>query len=152
MDGQQLVDFLELVVRGYTIKRLRQLMLVRGWNLEKVPDAYLISLMRQGDAVVEQARNDLDARTRKDFGLAQKLERVRRLCEAAEAIEDFASESTRWSAEYRRYLAQIQDELEPLGLTVEIGDSWAALLMDLAEIGNVDESDSDSEGEGPSGA
>jgi len=152
MQGQQLVDFLELVVRGYTIKRLRQLMLVKGWNLEKVPDAHLITLMRQGDVVVEQARNDLDARTRKDYGLAQKMERVRRLCEAAEAIEDFAGESTRWSAEYRRYLAQIQDELEPLGLTVEIGDSWAALLMELAEVGNVDEGDTGTEGEDPSGA
>lgn len=136
--GEKLIDFLDLLARGYTVKRLKELMAERGHDLSTVPDVALIEEMRGCDTQVEAQRAELDKRTRTHFGLARKLERVRRLCEAAEAIEKYAFESTRWSAEYRRYLSQIQEELEPLGLKVEIGDSWAELLMDLAKIGTKD--------------
>ena len=69
------------------------------------------------------------------------MERVRRLCEAAEAVEALAGEDAKWSGEYRRYLTQIQSEVDPLGITFHLGDSWAQLLTKLVEVGRVDESE-----------
>jgi len=131
---------LELALRGYTVRRARELMADQSFDLSAYPDALLINIMRTADPAL---RAELDERTTKDYGLARKLERVRRLCEAAENIEELAATSSKWSAEYRRFLAQIQAELEPLGLEVSAHDSWAKLLTQLAAIGGerVDEGD-----------
>jgi len=91
--------------------------------------------------MLEGRRSELDEETLARYGLADKMERVRRLCEAAEAVEAFAGEDVKWSGEYRRYLTQIQSELEPLGITFHLTDSWAQLLNKLAEVGSVDESE-----------
>jgi len=146
MKEQALVDFLEFAMRGYTVRRIRELMKDKGWDLEKVPDASLVLLIREYAPALETRRNELDEETLARYGLADRMERVRRLCEAAEAVEKFAGEDAKWSGEYRRYLAQIQSELEPLGITFHLTDSWAQLLTKLVEAGRVDEGEVGTEG------
>ena len=123
---------LELALRGYTVRRARELMADQNFDLSPYPDALLINIMRQVDPAL---RAELDEHTTAEWGLARKMERVRRLCEAAENIEVLAETSAKWSAEYRRFLAQIQAELEPLGLEVAAHDSWAKLLQQLVALG-----------------
>lgn len=132
LHGKALLAFLELACRGYTVNRIRELMAAKGYDLVGVPDAMLINLMRSPE--VKATRKELDGATLKQFGLAAKLERVRRLCEAAETIEKHAADSTRWSREYRCFLNQIRDELDPLEIEITPGDSWAVLLEKLGEI------------------
>lgn len=141
LKGQALIDFSEFVLRGYTVRRIRELMLERKHNLSQIPDTPLIKLMREVGVDVRDARTQLDKDTPDVYGLAGKMERIRRLIEAAELIEKNVPTSTKWSAEYRRYLAQIQAELEPLGLTIHAADSWAQLLERLAGMANVEERD-----------
>lgn len=135
LKGQELLDFLELALRGYTIRRIRELMSLKGHQLGLVPDAYLINLILDNSEQLEADRGALDERTLKVYGLASKLERVRRLCEAAESAESLVRSDVKWSAEYRRYLDQIRSELEPLGITFTLSDSWAQLLSKVAEAG-----------------
>ena len=58
-----LTDFLELAMRGYTVRRIRELMEGKGHNLETVPDAYLISLIRENAPMLEASRSELDEET-----------------------------------------------------------------------------------------
>jgi hypothetical protein len=141
------LDFMEIALRGYTVRRIRELMEERGHDLTNVPDAYLVNLLRENAPQLEAARDALDATTVKRFGLASKLERVRRLCEAAESIEIHRATHPKWMAEYRKVLQQIQTELEPLGIEVSVGDGWAQLMTKLTEVGQqgVDESDASAE-------
>lgn len=144
LKGQVLLDFFELALRGYTVRRIRELMADKGHNLGLVPDAYLINLIRDNAEHLDAGRGALDGETLKRYGLASKMERVRRLCEAAEVMEVLVDTDVKWSGEYRRYLTQIQQELEPLGITFTLSDSWAQLLSKVAEAGRattVDESD-----------
>ena len=142
--GQELLDFLELALRGYTIRRIRQLMAERHHDLSHVPDAYLVNLIKDNVESLDAGREALDEGTLKRYGLAAKMERIRRLCEAAEGVESLILTDSKWSGEYRRYVAQIQSELEPLGITFTLSDSWAQLLSKVAEAGreaDVDESE-----------
>lgn len=144
LQDQVLLDFLELALRGFTVRRIRELMSLKGHNLGLLPDAYLVNLIRDNAAHLEVGRNSLDGETLKQFGLASKLERVRRLCEAAESMEALVATDSKWSGEYRRYLEQIRGELEPLGITFTLSDSWAQLMTKVAEAGRattVDKSD-----------
>lgn len=140
---------LELALRGYTVRRVRELMGEKGFDLSIYPDAFLINQMRRVDPTLVA---EMDEYTTKDYGLARKMERVRRLCEAAESIEKLAAKSTKWSTEYRRFLAQIQAELEPLGLEVRAHDSWAKLLQKLVEVSGVAERNSQAARLHPEGA
>ena len=135
LKGQELLDFFELALRGYTIRRIRQLMANKGYTLAHVPDAYLVNLIKDNAPHLEAGRANLDERTLQRYGLAGKMERLRRLCEAAEAVESLILTDSKWSAEYRRYVSQIQSELEPLGITFTLSDSWAKLLSKVAEAG-----------------
>jgi len=148
--GEALTTFIELCSRGYTVRRLRELMIERGFeeDIAGVPDVVLVNLYRELAPQWGAERDALDAATRRQFGLTRKLERVRRLCETAERIEAFAAMDTRWSGEYRRYLSQLQAELEPLGIEVNPGDAWVELLGKIAEAGRrVDGSEPMDEGD-----
>jgi phytoene/squalene synthetase len=144
LKDQALLDFLDLALRGYTVRRIRELMEDKGYNINFIPDAYLVNLIRDNAEHLAAGRGALDEATLAQFGLASKMERVRRLCEAAEVMESLVESDTKWSGEYRRYLDQIKAELEPLGITFTLSDSWAQLLTKVAEAGRattVDESD-----------
>lgn len=151
--GPALETFLSLAVRGYTVRRLRELMAERGHSLDKIPDASIVNYLRECLPGLKAQRDVLDADTRDLYGLADKWERVRRLCEAAEILEPKVAQTHQWSGEYRRYLSQIQAELEPLGITFHAGDSWAQLLEKVANVGRptggvdtLDEGDASAEG------
>ena len=135
LKDQVLLDFLELALRGYTIRRIRELMGLRGHNLGLVPDAYLVTLIRDNAEHLDAGRGSLDQETLQRYGLAARMERIRRLCEAAESMEVLIKSDVKWSGEYRRYLDQIRSELEPLGITFTLSDSWAKLLSKVAEAG-----------------
>lgn len=138
LKDQALLDFLALTVRGFTLRRIKQKMEKKGHSVKGIPDSVLIQIQLSHGAEVNAQREELDRSTLEDYGLARKMERIRRLCEAAEAVEPLIGGSPKWSGEYRRFLAQIQAELEPLGIEVSPSDKWADLLMRLA---NVDQSD-----------
>jgi len=131
--------FLNLAMRGYTVRRIKELMLEQGHDISQVPDAGLVEIMLQNADPLDEARQELDAQTRRRFGLADRLERVRRLAEAAEQIEKLVGKDPKWTAEYRRLLSTIRQEMEPLGIEVRPGDAWADLLRQLLEVDNVDE-------------
>lgn len=150
LTGDALVDFLDLAVRGYTVSRLRELMRERGHDLRPYADAALINLLLECRAEVEQARETLDRDTELRFGLRNRLERVRRLCEAAERVEVKSHTDYKWMAEYRQLVAQIQREVEPLGIEIRPGDAWADLIKELTALGRpVDEGTLDTEGADP---
>ncbi len=135
-----------MALRGYTIRRMRVLLRADGYDLDHVPDAYLINLIRQHRIQLEEARDLLDVDLSLLTGLSNLPERVRRLAEQAEAIEDKASANPKWMTEYRGLLAQIRQEVEPLGITIRINDPWANLLTELAKIsGQRPDGSSDSE-------
>lgn len=136
LSGAALTDFLALALRGYTVRRLRELMAEKGHDLTHVPDAELIRILTDNAPQLQADREELDANTLRKFGLANKLERVRRLCEAGEKIEGLIDSHPKWMAEYRQVLNSIKTELEPLGIEISWQDSWAQLLsrlVDLAE-------------------
>lgn len=132
LEGDALVVFLELAMRGYTVRRIRQLMYLKGFDTKALPDALMINTIRQSLPALRAQRDELDGETLDFYGLSDKMERVRRLCEVAEALEGKIRDSPQWAAEYRRYLEQIQREIEPLGIEISFGDPWAKLLQDIA--------------------
>ena len=130
--------FLEFALRGYTVRRIKQLMKKAGHDLTGVPDAALTAYLIEILPDVRTQREPLEKVIPDLVGLARKMERIRRLAEAAEAIEDLTATSPKWSAEYRRYLAQIQAEIEPLAIEFAPGDKWADLLAQLVTLGGDD--------------
>lgn len=128
--------FLELALRGYTTRVIMQRMEAEGYKLT-INSAQLTAILLEITRELSGEREALDALTI-EVGLGRKLERVRRLCEIAELVEARASLSPKWAGVYRRYLAQIQAELEPLNIEFNPGDKWAALMQRLAD---VDQSD-----------
>lgn len=139
LSDEALLVFLNLAMRGYTVRRAKELMLEQGHDISQVPDAGLVEIMLQNADPLDVARQELDQQTRRRFGLADRLERVRRLAEAAEQIEKHIATSPKWLAEYRRLLGTIRQEMEPLGIELRPGDAWADLLRQLLEVEDVDE-------------
>ena len=135
---EALTDFLELALRGYTVRRIRQLMLKLDHDLSSIPDAALTAFLIESLPDLRARREPFEKAVPELVGLARKMERVRRLAEAAEAIEDLTAMSPKWSGEYRRYLAQIQTEIEPLSIEFAPGDKWADLLSQLVTLGRDD--------------
>lgn len=133
-----LTAFMEFALRGYTVRKIRTLMLGVGHDLSAIPDAALTAFMIENLPALRARREPLEKVVPEIIGLARKMERVRRLAEAAEAIEHLTATSPKWSGEYRRYLTQIQAEIEPLAIEFNPGDKWADLLTQLVALGGDD--------------
>ena len=135
MDLKARTTLFELALRGYTVRRIRTQMVAAGYRaFLNVPDHQLINLLRDIEPELAEARQGMDTFTEKHTGLVNKWERIQRLAEYAERIEDKIEEDVRWASEYRRSLDQIKNEVEPLGLVVHVGDSWGKLLHKIAEV------------------
>ena len=138
---------LELAVRGYTVRRIRMILTEEGYDLTDVTDVEIIDRIRADKERILALRVEADEDTRSAllYGLAQKLERVRRLAEAAERLEPRVHSDPKWAKEYRRYLEQIRAELEPLNIDVNVTGPWYELLKRLVDARDVDEGDLDPE-------
>lgn len=145
LSPEQLAMFMELVHKGYTIRAIRKKMKKAGCPLPShTPDAQLIALMREHRRDIVSAR-EAAAQDVLDFvGLTDKMTRVKRLATMAEAMEEEAFVNPKTAAEYRRFLEQIRGELEPLNITLALGDPFGDLLRELADLG---ESQPSAEGE-----
>lgn len=139
MRNEELLDVIELFARGYTIRfiedKLKRRAAEKGRSdLVPTPQQLLTLAVRYADDV-EAVRGELAKRTF-EAGLARKEERVRRLSEAAEAIEDQVMSGINLKATetYRKILQSVHEEVEPLKLVViSPDDPWAQLLSNLKE-------------------
>lgn len=120
---------LALAARGYTVRRIKELA-----GLQNVPDAVIVNII--GDKTFDEERTAIDSLTLQRYGLASTLERVRRLAEIAETLEDRIFQGQLdILPEYRQLLRAIREELQPFNIQLTVGDPWANLLKQLAAIG-----------------
>lgn len=131
----QLGLFLYLAKEGYTLRAIRRKMEEKGCPLPRTtPDAQLVMLMREHRQEITSAREEAAQDVLHFVGLTDKMTRVKRLAQIAESMEDASHTNPKKAGEYRRYLQQIQSELEPLNITLALGDPFGDLLRELTTL------------------
>jgi hypothetical protein len=139
LQQDELLQVVEFFARGYTIRYIHNHLMRRAAersrpDLVPEPQDLLRLAVRYADNI-EQIRGEL-AKDALRVGLARKEERIRRLSEAAEAIEPqvISGMNLKATEGYRKLLQSIHDEVEPLKLIVITPDDpWAQLLTSLKE-------------------
>jgi len=129
-----LPKFVELVARGYTVRRIRQLLEEEGHDMSAYSDALLIAWAQEIAPQAQAVREELRLTQATPSGLTDTYERIRRLKEAAEKIEPLVGESPRWADVYRKLLAQIHEEAQSAAIELPVGDTWRALLEELVRV------------------
>lgn len=147
---------IRLLANGYTTRSVNFQLQDAGHS--PYPESELIQLRMQYSAHIDdlRERNEIEVRAR---GLARPSERIRRLVLLAEKLERKILASPQDSlvdeegvpvkfkdqplslkavAEYRRILAQIQTEAQPLGIVEALGDDdpWVILITGLMKLGS----------------
>jgi ribonucleotide reductase alpha subunit len=124
----------QLFARGYTLRAIKKKVLLE--YEKELTDTELLRYMDRyaPDIMAYQEQADQITLT---TGLAKKEERVARLSELAEELEDDALKGNpKLAPIYLRTLKQIQEEMEPLGINVSLppNDPWRILLENLREV------------------
>lgn len=146
-------ELIQWVARGYTLRRIHHLALQDHWPV--LPTIRVLINLRNAAKDPELAARVLSERDSSEgavltFGLARKAERIRRMSQLAERIEDklgIDSPEAEYEEHQQRpipeklaklYLdvqKQIQSETETLGIKLKINpdDEWLVLLRDLKD-------------------
>ena len=137
LQRDELIQIVTWFARGYTIRYIESQLRSRAAKagmVDQLPtEQDLLTLAVRYSNDIEQVRSDL-AKDALRAGLARKEERVRRLSESAEAIEDqvMSGMNLKATETYRKILSSIHDEVEPLHLVIiSPDDPWALLLTNL---------------------
>jgi len=124
-----------LAVRGYTVRTIKKKLLPKFPTIKTVPDALLTRWILESAGDLHEARELEDKYIEEHVGLVRKYQRLLRLVEQAEALEDKATTSPQWAGEFRRTIAEIDRLCVGTTITFDISDGWAKLLRDIAGIG-----------------
>ena len=140
------------LARGYTIRRIQMLALRNGWHEAPTPQEIISARVELDSTLV--AIRDTEADFTMKYGVAKKEERIRRLTEVVEVLEDYLPApighavpdpdgegpgrqvlpNLKLIKEYRALLKDISEETQPRpgpsGLGGE-GDKWVLLLERL---------------------
>jgi hypothetical protein len=145
LDQEELAGIIVLFARGYTVRYIERRLIERAAEKGRpdlVPNQQQLMTLavRYGDDI-DQIREDMEKQLL-TTGLARKGERVRRLSEMAENIEQVALRPPSAEAplnldaieQYRKLVKDIHGEIEPLNIKfIAPDDPWALLLNRLKE-------------------
>lgn len=123
---------IKLFAQGYTIRHIRNYIMKEIELEPSEADLIKVAVLYSDDITL--VRQEL-AEEALMTGLARKEERVRRMNELAEKLEELgdALKAPKVARTYLAVLKQIQGEMEPLGITVTLpgNDPWMQLLQKL---------------------
>ena len=129
-------EILRLAACGDTVRTIKRKLARDYPAVQTLPDALVTQWVVASGKELAAAREMQDQYIEQYVGLAQKLERIQRLAEHAEAIKERAEADHRWSGEYRKTISQIEHECEGTIIRFDASDPFAKLLREVAEIGS----------------